>query len=456
MSVKNAVLIAAILGSAMGFIDSTAVNVVLPVIQRELGATAAQLQWIVEGYALFLSALILTGGALGDRFGHRRTFAIGIVIFALASALCAASPTIGIAIVGRCVQGIGAALFVPESLALISQNFSGAERGKAFGIWSASSAITAALGPVLGGWLAGAFSWRYVFVINLPLAVFVVVLLLLRVPESRSNERRPIDLTGASLATIGLGALIFALIEVQGRQLDLHDTLIAIAGIVILAIFAAYEWFIARYPMLDHRLFASSSFVGANLYTLLLYAALSGSLYFVPFDLINVHGYTPFYAGLSLLPFVGIMSAASSYSGTLVSKIGARIPLAAGAAVAMLSFLLFARIGPDGSYWTTFFPAAVVLGCAGALFVAPLTTVVMSSVDSNDAGIASGVNNAASRVAGLIAIAALGYVVVSISHGALTGAAFHRGFGVEMTISAGMCAVAAVLALAWRWQDLRE
>lgn len=435
----------------MGFLDANAVNVALPVMQRELHATAPQLQWIVEGYALFLSALILTGGALGDRFGHRRNFVIGIVIFAAASATCAAAPNIFVAIAGRCVQGIGAALFVPESLALISETFGGAERGTAFGIWSASSAVMSALGPVLGGWLAGSYSWRYVFVINLPLALIVVALSLWRVPESRSDLRRPIDVFGALLATVGLGAFTHALIELQGRAATPALLIAAAAGIAVLVAFALYERFFSRAPMLDRRLFVSPSFVGANLYTLLLYAALGGSLYFVPFELINVHGYTPFQAGLSLLPFVAVMSLASSYSGALVARIGARTPLTAGAALATVSFLLFAHVGTGGSYWTTFFPAAFLLGCAGALFVAPLTTVVMSSVDSSDAGIASGVNNAAARVSSLIAVAGLGYVVATVAHGSLSGDTFHRGFQLEMIVTAGLCALAALLALSWKW-----
>jgi EmrB/QacA subfamily drug resistance transporter len=494
---ERAVLIVTIAGSAMAFIDSSAVNVALPVMQRGLHASAADLQWIVEGYALFLSALILTGGALGDRFGQRTMFVIGITLFALASIACGFAPTSGLLIAARCIQGVGAAIFVPGSLALISENFSGAERGKAIGTWSGFSAITTAFGPVLGGWLAQTFTWRAVFFINIPLAIVVLIVSLAAVPKSKPSAGRRVDVGGALLATLGLGAITFSLIESQQHIDHTRDIWLGIIGAVTLIFFFVFERRWARVPMMQPALFASKPFVGANIYTLLLYAALGGSLYFVPFDLINVQHYQPVAAGASLLPFVAIMSTASRWSGGLVDRIGSRIPLLIGASIAAIAFLLYARMNADGGYWLTVFPAAVALGIAGAFFVAPLTTTVMSSVDNTDAGAASGINNAAARVAGLIAVAALGFALAvvfdahlasEVRSGAvpsqtqtviaqqrdtiLSGAidvrnvplqdrapleaavqrAYASGFSFAMICGAGLCVIAALFSALWDWR----
>ena len=397
----------------MAFIDSTAVNVALPAMQRDLHSDAAGLQWVIEGYALFLSALILIGGSLGDIFGRRLVFVIGIVLFAAASAGCAAAQNILVLNAGRCVQGIGAALATPGSLALISANFSGAQRGRAIGTWSGFGAMTAAIGPLLGGWLTEHASWRYVFLINVPLAVVVVVASLARVPESRTHGgSHSVDYGGAALATAALGALTYGLIRLQTSRVDPLGLASAVAGGALLFAFAFYEGRVAV-PMIPLGIFRSRAFTGANVYTFLLYAALGGSLYFVPFDLQNIHGYSPSAAGGAMLPFIVIMFVSSRWSGGLVATVGARIPLVTGAIVAGIGFLAYGRIGIGGSYWTTFFPAAVLLGCGGAFFVAPLTTTVMDSADTEHAGAASGINNAVARVAGLIAIAALGIVLSS-------------------------------------------
>jgi EmrB/QacA subfamily drug resistance transporter len=423
------VLVAAILGSAMTFIDSTAVNVSLPVIQRELHTTTGQTQWVIEGYALFLSALILLGGSLGDLYGRKVVFGIGILVFALASLACAFASDISMLIAARCVQGVGGALSTPGSLALISAAYAEQDRGRAIGLWSGFSALTSAAGPILGGWLTQSFSWRYVFVINAPIAIVVLAILVARVPESRDKSAdRRIDIAGAALATAGLGSLVYGLIAMNGARAG-PDALAGVAvGFAALAAFVFVERHTAD-PMVRCDLFASRAFTVANVYTFLLYAAIGGSLYFVPFILINVHRYTPTAAGAALLPFVTIMVVASRWSGGLVARTGPRAPLLIGALLAGIGFLAYALPGAGGSYWTTFFPAATILGLGGALFVAPLTTTVMDSVSVLHSGVASGVNNAVARTAGLIGIAALGIVVTTASshlvgfRGAMVGSA---------------------------------
>jgi EmrB/QacA subfamily drug resistance transporter len=444
------VLVAAILGSAMTFIDGTAVNVALPVMQRELHASAAEMQWVIEGYALFLSALILLGGSLGDLYGRKRLFAIGIIVFTIASVACAAAPGPVSLIVARCLQGIGAALAVPESLALLSASFSGEERGRAIGTWSGFASITSAAGPVLGGWLAQQASWRYVFVINLPLALIVLALTARAVPESRDEEMaRRLDVPGAVVATASLGAFTYGLIRMQGTVPDALAIGGVVAGLAGLVAFVAIE---ARSPapMLPLALFRSQVFSGANVYTFFLYAALGGSLYFVPFVLIDVQRYTPSAAGASLLPFVLLQFALSRWSGGLVPHIGARLPMVAGAILAALAFGAYALPGIGGSYWTTYFPAVLLLGCGGVLFIAPLTTTVFDAVPTEESGVASGVNNAVSRVAGLVAIAAFGIVLALFAPGGTADPnrlQLLAGFRAVMAASVLTCLAAAVVAL---------
>ncbi len=429
---------ATVLGSSLAMLDGTVVNVALPRIGEDLGAEVAGLQWVLSGYTLTLASLILFGGALGDRVGRRRVFVWGTVWFAGASALCALAPSVTILVAARLLQGVGAALLTPGSLAIISASFDEEDQGAAIGLWSGLGGVAAAVGPLLGGWLVEVAGWRSVFLINLPLAVAVVWVSARHVPETRDpHPPERLDVLGSALAALALGALTYGLIE--------RAVWAVIAGLVLMAAFVVVERR-SRYALVPGSLFASRVFVAANLVTLAVYAALGGVFFLLLLQLQIVSGYSPLAAGVASLPITVLMLLLSSRAGRWAQIHGPRIPMTVGPLLGAGGLLLMLRIGPGASYPTQVLPAVLVFGLGLSALVAPLTAAVLGSVSSDQAGIASGVNNAVARTSQLLAVAALP-ALAGIGADALADpAAFASGFRVAMLICAGLLLTGAVLS----------
>lgn len=406
------VLAATILASSMAFIDGSVVNVALPAIQRGLSGQVTDLQWVVNAYALTLAALLLTGGAAGDLYGRRRVFAAGILSFAVASAGCGVAQSTAHLVIARAFQGVGAALLVPNSLAILGASFADEARGKAIGTWAGAAAITTAAGPILGGWLVETWSWRAIFFINLPVAAVALGITWRFVPRVRGDGGK-LDGIGAAAVTAGLALASYGLIGFgdAGGDPRLFWAVLG-AGAVLLGGFVVYESRVSR-PMIPLELFRSRSFAGANVLTLLVYFSLSGALFFVPLNLIQVQGYSATAAGAAFLPFTLVMGVLGRWSGGLVDRYGPRGPLVVGPLVVAGGFLALALPTLGGPYWTTFFPGMLVLGLGMAVTVSPLTTTVLDTVPERRTGVASGVNNAASRLAGALAVAVMGVVAVT-------------------------------------------
>jgi EmrB/QacA subfamily drug resistance transporter len=414
---KPWVLAVTIMASTMAYIDESVVNVALPTIEADLKTSAAVVQWLVNAYMLSLTALVLVGGAAGDQLGRRRVFVAGTALFAAASLWCGLSGDIGQLILARAVQGAGAALLIPCSLAIIGATFDESERGKAIGTWAGFSAISAAFGPVLGGWIVDHVSWRWIFLINPFIALPAIWIALRYVPESRDAQAaRGLDWRGALLALCGLGGLVYGLIAAPERGWDDATVIASLASGV--SLLAAFVWEEARSPapMMPLKLFSSRTFAGVNLLTLLLYAGLGGAFFFLPFLLIQVHGFSATLAGAAFLPFTIVMAALSRWSGGLIDRFGARLPLIIGPAIAAVGFVLLPMAGD--SYAGMFLPM-IALGLGMAITVAPLTTTVINAVPERQAGIASGINNAVASLASLLAVAILGAVALDAHNRAL-------------------------------------
>ena len=410
---KNWTLTAAILGSSMAFIDGSVVNIALPVLQKSLSATLTDVQWVVDAYTLVLASLLLAGGALGDHLGRTRVFNAGVMIFAAASVWCGAAPNVMHLIAARTLQGLGGAMFVPGSLSIITETFPANERGKAIGTWSAMTSLATIVGPVLGGWLIQTISWRAIFFINIPIAAATLLILMYAKPdESHDRNARPIDWTGSLLITAALAALTYALIEAPAHRIGVSEIGALAASLVAFVIFVVCEKRIEN-PIVPPAMFRSRSFTAANVLTLLLYTAMSSVMFLLPYNLIQVRGYSPLQTGAAFLPFVATMSLLSRWSGALADRIGPRIPLIVGPLLVTAGCVLLAVPSLGGSYWTALFPGIFVVALGVAIMVAPLTTTVMTSIDDErEAGTASGINNAVARVAGLLAIALFGGIAI--------------------------------------------
>lgn len=442
------VIAAVVLGSGMAFLDTTVVNVALPTLARDLDVGFSALQWVLDGYLLTLGSLLLLGGALGDRFGRRRVFVWGLGLFTVASAACGAAPDVGWLTAARLVQGVGAAAMVPGSLALIGGAFVPSDRAVAIGSWTAWSGITTAIGPFLGGWLVDTASWRWVFLINVPIAAVTLRLTLRHVPESRDEEAAGrLDVPGAVTATLGLGGIVYGLIEGPVRGFTDPTVVVAlVAGILLAAAFVAVERRV-RDPMLPLLLFANRRFSGANLATLTVYAALNIVLFLVVLQLQSGLGYSALEAGAALFPVNLALLALSARAGRLAERVGHHVPMTVGPLVAAVGLLLMARLGAGSTYLADVLPAVTVFGLGLATTVAPLTSAVITAVADRHTGVASGVNNAVARVAGLVAVASVPLAAGISGTGDVASGGLGPGFARAMLVSAGLLVIGA--ATAW-------
>lgn len=439
----NLVLCTSILASSLAFIDGSVVNVGLSAIGRDFAGGGADLSWVVNGYLLPLSSLLLLGGALGDRYGRKRVLVAGMGVFALASLLCALAPSLALLVAGRLLQGVGAAMLLPNSLAVLSATFQGKKRGRAVGTWAAAGAAAGAIGPLLGGWLIDTMGWRAVFYINLPIAALAIFLAWRFVPGNTRDKPVALDLLGAVLASLGLACLTWGLADASAeKHLTPWAGMALVAGVVIMLAFLWAERRAGARAMLPLKLFGSSAFSGLNLMTFLLYGALGALMLLVPFVLIQALGYSAREAGAALLPFPIVLAIGSPLMGRVAASHGSRLPLSIGSLIVAGGFLLALRIGA-GSYAATVLPALLVIALGMACVAAPLTTAVLSSVDGSHTGIASGFNSAVARGGGLIATAMLGVVLTA------QGRALLAPFHAALMVCAGSAAVAAVCAFVW-------
>jgi EmrB/QacA subfamily drug resistance transporter len=446
------VLLATVLGSSMAFLDSTVVNVALPTIGRHLGASLADLQWVVTAYTLTLAGLILLGGSLGDRLGRRRVFLTGVIWFALASALCGASPDIDVLIGARALQGIGGALLTPGSLAIIQASFAQEDRARAVGAWSGLGGVAGAIGPLLGGWLVQTAGWRWVFLLNLPLAVIVIVVSLRHVPETSDPDAHGrFDVAGAALAAAGLTGITYGLIEAPGSHSLVAPVAAAVLGVAAAAGFIALEHRRGRPgspvpPMMPLNVFASREFSAVNLVTFAIYAAFGGFFFLFVLELQVVAGFSPLAAGSALLPVTVLMLLLSARSGALAQRTGPRWLMTGGTALCAAGLLLALKVGPHASYPADVLPSVLVFGLGLSLTVAPLTATVLATADVRHAGVASGVNNAVARAAGLLAVAGLPVAAGLTSSAYHSPSAFNSGFRTAMIISAALLVAGSVLS----------
>ncbi|MEP6659788.1 MAG: DHA2 family efflux MFS transporter permease subunit, partial [Acidimicrobiales bacterium] len=434
------VLAATVLGSGVAFLDGTVVNVALPAISADLGTSLTGLQWTVNAYLVTLSALLLLGGSLGDRFGRRRMFVMGLVGFTVASLLCGIAPSSGFLIAARAIQGVGGAMLVPGSLSIIAATFHHDDRGRAIGAWSGLAGVASSVGPFLGGWLIDSLSWRLIFLINVPIAATAIAIALRHVPETRASTKRPLDLVGAALITVALAFISYAAIKHSGMV----SAVSAAIGLAAIISFVFVER-TSSHPMLPLRIFRSRQFSGTNLTTLAVYAGLGGALFLLVLRLQISLGYSALESGAALVPFTVLMLLISPAAGQLGQRIGARLPMTLGPILAGAGMLLLSGVAPGDTYLPGVLPGIVVFGLGMALTVAPLTAAVLASVGDEMTGVASGVNNAVARLAGLLAVAALP-ALAGISTGESMAIGLNEGFARALRISAAVTAAGGVIA----------